>query len=198
MSEQTHRTSLCIIPPNYLWQPIQDIREQHDPAYPRWMPHINIIYPFIHVEHFDDFRQKIHDAFRKHNIQPVNIKLNATNLSHFDRKANESLMILLPNAETSAELNRIYDVIMSIMTPSKDENASNDCHNNKQQSKRPFTPHMTLGSFERQNIAQTIHEFQQKWSQCNVGLPWTADSVFMIARDSDDTPFRVIHEIPFK
>jgi len=30
---------------------IQDIRSKHDPAYARWMPHVNILFPFVSIEH---------------------------------------------------------------------------------------------------------------------------------------------------
>jgi len=195
MSHQTYRTALCIIPPNYLWQPIQEIRQQHDPAYERWMPHINIVYPFINTDQFTDFALTLRNAFRKHNVQPINIKLNASNISHFDRKGNEFVMILLPNAETSSSLTQLYDIITSILPKIKDDNETNET---SKHSRRPFTPHLTLGVFEDKNVTQTLSNFHQQWSQTNVGLPWTADSVFMIARHSDDTPFRILHEISFK
>jgi hypothetical protein len=40
------QSALCIIPPEDLWEPIQHIRRERDKAFPRWMPHINLLYPF--------------------------------------------------------------------------------------------------------------------------------------------------------
>jgi poly(A) polymerase len=55
-----------IIPPDEIWEPIQQIRKQNDKAYERWysmnfknivhlivrMPHINLLFPFIIPENF--------------------------------------------------------------------------------------------------------------------------------------------------
>jgi hypothetical protein len=35
-------SALTIIPPKQYWAPIQAIREKHDRAFNRWMPHINM------------------------------------------------------------------------------------------------------------------------------------------------------------
>ena len=32
---------------------IQAIRQKHDPAYERWMPHINFCFPFVDPQYFD-------------------------------------------------------------------------------------------------------------------------------------------------
>ncbi len=45
--ETTHRTALCVVPPRSVWAPIQNIRKSNDPAFERWMPHINLAFPFL-------------------------------------------------------------------------------------------------------------------------------------------------------
>ncbi|CAH1786687.1 unnamed protein product [Owenia fusiformis] len=45
--EKSNKSALVIIPPESLWTQIQSIRSKHDKAYQRWMPHINLLYPFI-------------------------------------------------------------------------------------------------------------------------------------------------------
>jgi 2'-5' RNA ligase len=42
----TH-SALCIIPPASLTGMIQEIRKDHDTAFGRWMPHINLFFPFL-------------------------------------------------------------------------------------------------------------------------------------------------------
>lgn len=52
-------TALCIIPPWGLHGPIEDIRKIHDPAFERWMPHINYYFPFVAPEFFEDTHEKL-------------------------------------------------------------------------------------------------------------------------------------------
>jgi hypothetical protein len=46
MSGKTHHTAFAIVPPEEVWGPIQAIRRRYDRQIHRWMPHINLLYPF--------------------------------------------------------------------------------------------------------------------------------------------------------
>ncbi|KAI1468733.1 uncharacterized protein F4812DRAFT_424505 [Daldinia caldariorum] len=46
----SYDTALCIIPPKHLWTAIDNLRVSFDPAYKKWPPHINIVYPFVPVD----------------------------------------------------------------------------------------------------------------------------------------------------
>lgn len=46
MATKSFKTAVCVVPPTPLWPQIQSIRATHDKSYIRWMPHINILYPF--------------------------------------------------------------------------------------------------------------------------------------------------------
>ena len=46
MPAKTHHTAVAIVPPAEAWEPIQAIRRVHDRQICRWMPHINVLYPF--------------------------------------------------------------------------------------------------------------------------------------------------------
>ena len=43
--------ALLIMPPIDVWGPIQALRRAHDPSYERWMPHINMVWPFTKHNH---------------------------------------------------------------------------------------------------------------------------------------------------
>jgi len=45
--EKAETSAIVVSPPPQAWEPIQDIRVKHDKAYSRWMPHINLIFPFV-------------------------------------------------------------------------------------------------------------------------------------------------------
>ena len=42
-----HTSAVVICPPTSTWEPIQRIRAVNDKSYTRWMPHINLLYPFL-------------------------------------------------------------------------------------------------------------------------------------------------------
>ncbi|KAI9218924.1 2'-5' RNA ligase superfamily-domain-containing protein [Blastocladiella britannica] len=52
-------TALAVIPPPALWPRIQTMRRTLDPAFPRWPPHINLLYPFLHPRLLDDDAQSL-------------------------------------------------------------------------------------------------------------------------------------------
>ena len=49
--DKDHANALIIMPPLELWGPIQALRKAHDPAVKRWMPHINLVWPFAKARH---------------------------------------------------------------------------------------------------------------------------------------------------
>ena len=42
-----HTSAVVLVPPRDLWAPIQVIRATNDKSYLRWMPHVNLLYPFL-------------------------------------------------------------------------------------------------------------------------------------------------------
>jgi 2'-5' RNA ligase len=44
----THQSAVVLVPPPDVWEPIQAIRRVHDRQVHRWMPHVTLLYPFVH------------------------------------------------------------------------------------------------------------------------------------------------------
>ncbi len=60
---KVHTSAVCIIPPTGAgYDAIQAIRAKHDAAYERWMPHINLVYPFLPHREIDAAVQPLTDA----------------------------------------------------------------------------------------------------------------------------------------
>jgi len=53
MPSKTHQSAVAVVPPQEVWGPIQAIRQRHDRQFRRWMPHINLPYPFYAPEQFN-------------------------------------------------------------------------------------------------------------------------------------------------
>ena len=79
MPARTHRTALAIIPPEGVREPIQAIRRQYDRRVRRWMPHINLLYPFRPVTDFGALTTSFAETCRA--FEPFEITLRS--LRHF-------------------------------------------------------------------------------------------------------------------
>ena len=42
-----HTSAVVMVPPPRAWRAVQAIRAVHDKSYLRWMPHVNLLYPFL-------------------------------------------------------------------------------------------------------------------------------------------------------
>jgi poly(A) polymerase len=51
---KSHHSAVVIIPPEEVWEPIQALRRKYDRQIHRWMPHINLLYPFVAEQHFQE------------------------------------------------------------------------------------------------------------------------------------------------
>lgn len=54
-SAKQHTSTVALVPPESVWEPIQQARtDLKDKGLYRWPPHINLLYPFLPTEDFDD------------------------------------------------------------------------------------------------------------------------------------------------
>ncbi|KAL2142150.1 hypothetical protein VTI28DRAFT_1483 [Corynascus sepedonium] len=49
----SHDTALALVPPSSLWPRIDRLRALYDKAYPKWPPHVNLVYPFVRPDLLD-------------------------------------------------------------------------------------------------------------------------------------------------
>lgn len=171
----TVQTALCIIPPEDLWEQIQAIRSMHDKAYPRWMPHINLIYPFVPEANFENIKKILELAL--HHKRPFPIQFDQTSLHYFRQRGDECTYHLRPKRST--DVIELQQVIQNQLS-------------NLQTKKKPFEAHLTLGQTTAGNITKVLDEIQTKWKP----IEFTVDRVFMISRENQpDNLFVIKQEI---
>jgi hypothetical protein len=78
-----HGAAVVIIPPPEVWKPIQAIRRQHDRQFHRWMPHVNLLYPFYPPERFANVLPRLADACAQ--IAPLVVTLTSFGSSDMPR-----------------------------------------------------------------------------------------------------------------
>jgi poly(A) polymerase Pap1/uncharacterized protein (UPF0248 family) len=49
----SHDTALALVPPQPLWPRLDRLRALYDKAYPKWPPHVNLVYPFVRPDCLD-------------------------------------------------------------------------------------------------------------------------------------------------
>eukprot|EP01006_Ploeotia_vitrea_P016592 TRINITY_DN47331_c0_g1_i1.p1 TRINITY_DN47331_c0_g1~~TRINITY_DN47331_c0_g1_i1.p1 ORF type:complete len:1019 (-),score=137.11 TRINITY_DN47331_c0_g1_i1:128-3082(-) len=164
------KTALVVIPPLNCWPKIQAIREKYDPSCNRWPPHVNVLWPFVPQPLFPQFTPTLWDVARE--IKPFTIKLS--NFKSFDNQ--NAVLWLEPECEERA-LERLR---------MKLEPAFPMC-----KSKHTYTPHMTVGQFNKSEIAKHSKELAKDW----VDIEFPVEELHLIARENEDDIFHIIHTV---
>jgi 2'-5' RNA ligase len=159
----TVQTALCLIPPENVWEQIQSIRSVHDKAYPRWMPHINLVYPFAPESEFDNIKTQLDAALNKKN--PFEIEFDQTSLNYFKQKSECTFHLRPKKTKDVVEIHQILQKYLP----------------NYISTARPFEPHLTLGQTTTSRISDILIEMKAKWKT----IRFTIDRVCLISREND-------------
>lgn len=173
-SEPSYQSALCLIPPKELWPQIQAIRCEKDRAYSRWMPHINLFYPFETDQgsQFPDLADQLTEALK--DFSPFAISLD--HLSHFDRRRDCQLFA---GANPENGLQNLWKRVRKELP----KNIRNGNRNH-------FKPHLSLGQYGKSEIISAMETLQRSWGKNK----WIVDQVYMISRNGN-VPFEIKHVI---
>lgn len=94
-------SALCICPPETLWPAIQGVREGLDKSYLRWMPHINVAYPFVGAKRAEEAAGALESAFRAAGISEFTLALDSA--GYFQHGKKSSTLWLTPRVVDGAE-----------------------------------------------------------------------------------------------
>lgn len=180
MKKKTTKAAAVLIPPSNIWEPIQGIRTQYDRHQPRWMPHINLLYPFVPPDHFPDAAVKIKKVL--HDFEPFEITMK--DISYFRHREDAFTFWLKP--EPVAGVKALHKKLLDVF-PECDDTANFD---------DGYTPHLTLGqNYYSETMTQNqVGQLQSNWEP----LRWTANRIYLIWRnDLPDDEFRIGEEIRF-
>jgi 2'-5' RNA ligase len=155
-----------------LWEPIQRIRRLHDRQIRRWMPHINVLYPFLEAASAPATQARLREACRA--VAPFRIVLRS--LRFFRHGRQRFTMWLAPDpAEPIVALHRA----LLRTFPACDD-----------LSRFPggFTPHLSVGQVSgREKLETLLRELRAGWEP----LVWPVSTVTLIRREGDE-PFRIV------
>jgi RNA 2',3'-cyclic 3'-phosphodiesterase len=175
---KTHKTALVIVPPAQLWPPIQAIRERYDRQVHRWMPHINLLYPFAPPRRWGRLGPRLAQACA--GLSAFTLRL--TQVRSFKQPGGHFVLWLAP--EPVAPLRELRARLLRA-APGYDDTAS---------FAGGFAPHLTIGQVARRASALALQQgLQGEWTV----LELPVDQVCLIQRD--DPPrdqFRVVQVFP--
>lgn len=172
---KVHTTAVAIVPPFEVWPTIQKIREQHDSAYNRWPPHINLLYPFFEAEFINDVVDTISESVG--GVQPFSLRLDR--FSTFRQG-----VVFLDSSHASPELLHLQKMLFHAF-PACTEQSSH---------KNGFCPHLTVAKLQgeqKRNMKKIAKEWQEEWQP----IEFRVDQVYILVRERD-TPFRVARVVP--
>ena len=168
-----HTSAVVICPPTSTWEPIQRIRAVNDKSYTRWMPHINLLYPFLLDDgedegNFDRAAAKAREALR--DIEPFTVSLRT--FGHFAH-AKSCTVWLHPSGHgvedmedanaASDSLPPVSDGVMA--TQAALERAFPFANDLSTISPAGFTPHLSVGQYDDKETASEALESDE----CDVG-----------------------------
>jgi 2'-5' RNA ligase len=173
MPSKTHRTSVVVIPPQAVWEPIQAIRRQHDRQIHRWMPHVNLLYPFCPREQFDLAVPVLTAACQE--VSAFDATLST--FRSFTHASGRSTLWLAP--EPRAAFVQLQAALHTAL-PGYDEQS---------RFSGGFTPHLSVGQVaSRRELRSLTAALQADWQP----VPFSIAAVALIWREAD-RPFQVEH-----
>lgn len=175
---KTHQTSVVAIPADDIWEPIQAIRREHDRQIHRWMPHINLLYPFYPRDQFQPERvvPRLEAACRQ--VPAFDVTL--ATFRYFTHGAKRATIWLDP--EPREALVHLQATLQDTF-PAYDEQSRH---------RGGFTPHLSVGQVSARRALQSLLvTLQTTWAP----LKFHLDTIALIWRTADG-PFQVECRIP--
>ena len=182
---------------------INSVRSVCDAAYPRWMPHINLVYPFIAEHKFGRFAVALQEALK--DIKPFVVKLEETSM--FSQASERSTIHF---AVYATEVEEVVKAARKLMQGSEQRGESQGNfagHLTLAQFPAPSNQHPTPAGLEpsavfkppkkllsAKHLNSAILEHFKKtpaWRQMRLQVK----EVCLIAR-TGDRPFEVVRRVP--
>jgi 2'-5' RNA ligase len=163
--EKTHTTALALVPPENIWEPIQEIRRRQDRQVRRWMPHLNLLYPFYARSRFDEVAEPLAAAVRDF----ASFEVRLSTFRYFRHRSGSYTLWLDP--ESGGELERLQARLFA---------TAPDCDDVLRHG--AFRPHLSVGQFRGGGgaLSAFLGELQAAWRP----LAFTASEVSLIWREA--------------
>lgn len=151
---------------------IDFIRRNSDKAFNRWMPHINLLFPFLPVEELLVAEEMLNKELEK--VQ--SFEMNLQSISSFSQKGIHTVH-LSPSEEDSEKLHNLYLAVRRALPHFQPQRSS-------------FQGHLTIGQWKACDIP---HELLAGHFSSGIRVPVSRVCILTRPRDG---PFSVLSSIP--
>ena len=200
-----HTSAVVLIPPPSSWRDVQAVRASRDKSYLRWMPHVNLLYPFVEDdeagENFARAARVAREALASHAPFPCALSRRARFFEHrgsvtawrapedVDAEADDDDDKASSAPYSSARVAALQAALESAFPFADDLGAIGG---------DGFVPHLSVGQWRA--VADADAFFAEALPTTDGEFPrpdaFHADAVYLISRPSDVAPFRIRARVP--
>jgi 2'-5' RNA ligase len=175
-ARRSHRSSLCIVPPRECWEPIQALRRDHDRKIGRWMPHVNLLYPFRP----ESCAGEVEPVLERAMGECARFELALERIAVFDHGRSIHTIWLAP--EPRDPIDTLHERARALFPDCRD--VDRHAHG--------FTPHLALGQARgERELERVLADVRARWRP----LRFAVDRVVWAVRPPEG-PFEVRAEFP--
>ena len=189
-----HTSAVVLVPPRDLWAPIQAIRATNDKSYLRWMPHVNLLYPFLRDDaRGDTFSVAAGLAERAlAGVPPFRVRLD--DFRHFKHRKSCTVWLHPSDPRVEDAWEREPGACAGVMAAQAALEAAFPFADNLSGiSPAGFTPHLSVGQWpDRDRALAAAADMRREWRP----IEFEVDAVYLISRVGADDPFRIQARIP--
>lgn len=176
----SHRSAVVLLPSSDQWSMIDNYRQQYDPSFGRWPPHINLLWPFFDLTDSESDEESI--------LVPLRLLLSqyqpfTADVVEIDRFVENNICFMKLDQTSTERVQELFEQMKQLFPQT--------CINTRNNS---YNPHMTIAQFdsaEKRNQVESSLVLNQSFQ-------FPIEYVYLLQRphENDTTPFHITHQIP--
>ena len=144
----SHRSAIVLLPTSDHWPLIDDYRQQFDPSFDRWPPHINLLWPFFDLNDSESDEENILLPLRLLLAQCQSFNAEIVDI---DRFVENNICFMKLDQTSTERMKQLYEQLKQLFPQC--------CMNNR----NSYNPHMTIAQFEN---AEKRNQAEPSLSKC--------------------------------
>lgn len=161
-------TALAIVAPTYLRSEIDLIWSQHDKAYGRWEPHMNLIYPFVPITSIRTSMDILRRSLESKRWDDIKIAFDNVGVFKHHKRGT---VYLKPTNDTEQSLRQLRECLLQALCE----------QTHYKVEPREFNPHLTLGQAPLGKHNSMMKELERR-SRTLLPMEWISPRLVVLKR----------------